>query len=258
MNLGLVEALIKRVLKKMLELLADKEAFIQKSIKFIIRWDILFFLLCSIVFISFPKIDLVVSEFFYDRDKSAFIASNYPFAHIVYVFFAKFKFVLLPALIVLAIVYYRSFKFSDSYKKWLYSFLLASLLLGPGIVVNVILKDNSIGRSRPVQIVEFGGEQPFSAAYEYSGTCEKNCSFVSGHAALGFFFIGLGWVFRSRMAFYTGVAIGVVVGLVRIMQGGHFLSDVVLAFWAVYFVNWLLASQFNIDSPYDLAYRSSS
>ena len=37
-------------------------------------------------------------------------------------------------------------------------FLVLSLLLGPGLLVNVILKDNW-GRPRPGSVVEFGGTQ---------------------------------------------------------------------------------------------------
>jgi lipid A 4'-phosphatase len=62
---------------------------------------------------------------------------------------------------------------------------------------------------------------------------------------MGFFFIALAWVFRDRRWLWAGIALGAVVGLGRMAQGGHFLSDVVFAFWAVYLIaslcsRWLL------------------
>lgn len=228
------------------------------------RWDIILFVFSSLIFIFFPSLDLVTSQWFYDEQAQVFIAGRYPWAEFVYWFFAKFKFLLLPCLIGLAIYFYRHFRHKCLHRKWIFSFLLCSLLLGPGVLVNIVLKDNSIGRARPVQIVDFGGKGQFTRAFEYSGQCQKNCSFVSGHAALGFFFIGLGWVLKSRLAFIAGLLIGSFVGGVRIMQGGHFLSDVVLAFWAVYWVNWLLARQFNLanilafwSSPVGLSWRGA-
>ncbi len=216
--------------------------------------DIVLFILCCVIFIVFPNLDLATARFFYDDIQSDFVAKQYPWMEFIYWLFAKIKFLLLPLLIGLAIFFYRKNRHGPASKKWLYTFLLCSLICGPGILVNVILKDNSIGRARPVHIVEFGGEKTFTRAFEYSGQCRKNCSFVSGHAAMGFFFIGLGWVFNSRIAFYLGFVIGIVVGGVRVVQGGHFLSDVVLGFWAVYFVNMALAYWFGLVSPRDFIF----
>jgi lipid A 4'-phosphatase len=66
---------------------------------------------------------------------------------------------------------------------------------------------------------------------------------------MGFFFIGLGWLMQSKRWFYIGLAIGVVVGFTRIVQGGHFLSDTVFALWAVYWVNLGLGKILKIKPP---------
>ena len=47
-------------------------------------------------------------------------------------------------------------------KAWLFLFL--GLLVGPGLVVNGILKDHW-GRARPAEIIEFGGTAHFSPAF---------------------------------------------------------------------------------------------
>ncbi|MDE3177888.1 MAG: phosphatase PAP2 family protein, partial [Pseudomonadota bacterium] len=67
-------------------------------------------------------------------------------------------------------------------------FLIASLTLGSGLIVNLGLKDHS-HRPRPVHVVEFGGDQAFRPWYRFDGACRKNCSFASGEAASGFWML---------------------------------------------------------------------
>ena len=54
--------------------------------------------------------------------------------------------------------------------------------IGPGLLVNGALK-NWIGRARPKNIAEFGGERLFSPAYVPADQCLQNCAFVSGDVA---------------------------------------------------------------------------
>jgi lipid A 4'-phosphatase len=121
------------------------------------------------------------------------------------------------------------------------SFLLLVLLLLPGVVVNYVLKDNSFGRPRPVQVEQYGGERQFAPVFVYSGQCSKNCSFVSGHAATAFFTIAFAWAFGCRRIFILGLLLGAVVSAVRMAQGAHFLSDVIFSFWVVYFGTMIMA-----------------
>jgi lipid A 4'-phosphatase len=121
-------------------------------------------------------------------------------------------------------------------------FLLAVITLGPGLLVNVVLKDHW-DRARPAQIVQFGGEKQFTPAWVITDQCADNCSFVSGHASGAFSLMALAWVFprRRQLWLVAGVLWGAHMGLVRIAQGGHFLSDVVFAGFIVYFSAELLA-----------------
>ncbi|MGE5517706.1 MAG: phosphatase PAP2 family protein [Bacteroidota bacterium] len=108
-------------------------------------------------------------------------------------------------------------------------YVLLSLALGPGLVVNVVLKDNW-GRPRPSTIQEFGGSNVYVPPMLPSRQCDENCSFASGHGALGFWPVALALLARGRWrrpAVAAALAFGAVVGGVRIAQGGHFLSDVV-------------------------------
>ncbi len=122
-------------------------------------------------------------------------------------------------------------------------YLVLALAIGPGLLVNTILKDHW-GRARPSQIVEFGGDKQFTPVLVPSRQCERNCSFSSGHAALGFSLVAFAFLpaerRRRRLAIACAVAAGSLLGLARIVQGGHFLSDVVLSGLLVTATSWLL------------------
>ena len=67
-------------------------------------------------------------------------------------------------------------------------FLVATIAIGPGLVVNLSLKDHW-HRPRPISTQEFNGPNAFKTWYESDGACKKNCSFVSGEAATGFWMV---------------------------------------------------------------------
>ena len=214
------------------------------------RWDMRLFLLSLVLFTFGWQLDLISSGWFYvDGD---FGLGRTLFFVVIYEVFGFLPYLLVPGLLAAALWmlwHYRDGR--NPFKRKIFLFLFLSLLIGPGLLVNTVFKNNSIGRARPSQIVEFGGENQFTPAFVYSGACEKNCSFVSGHASMGLYFIALGWLLRSRRWFWIGLGIGSVVGLTRIVQGGHFLSDTVFAFWSVYWVNIALGNWLGIASPFD-------
>jgi lipid A 4'-phosphatase len=195
------------------------------------------------MFLIWPEIDTYVASLFYDFNEHVFLGDKFYVLYIVYKVFAYIHVPLLIALIAYSI-YCQHAKLFDHKRRAL--FLLCALLLGPGLFVNVTLKDNSIGRARPEQTVAFGGEARFTSAFEYSGECEKNCSFTSGHASIGFVLIAAAWAARRRYYFIAGCILGGLLGVVRIAQGAHFLSDVLFSFWAVYLVSLFLARCFNL------------
>jgi membrane-associated PAP2 superfamily phosphatase len=106
--------------------------------------------------------------------------------------------------------------------------LVLTLLLGLGALVHSIFEDNW-GRSRPEAVQAFGGPERFTEPLVPTNSCNRNCSFVSGHAGTGFALMAVGILgskTRRRRWLLVGVASGLVIGLVRIVFGKHFLSDI--------------------------------
>ena len=120
-------------------------------------------------------------------------------------------------------------------------FLLLSLALGPGLTVNTIFKDHW-GRARPAQVTEFGGTQKFTPDFVPSDQCRRNCSFPAGDPAMGFYLVSVALLARSaplrRNGVIAAVALGIALGVVRLAQGGHFLSDIIASGFLVIAVAW--------------------
>ena len=134
-------------------------------------------------------------------------------------------------------------------------FMLAALAVGPGLVVNAGFKDNW-GRARPRDVTEFSGEKQFTPALQPTDQCERNCSFVAGHPSVVFWLAALGFAVAARKRrnriFAGAAALGLVAGFGRIVQGGHFLSDVIFSGLAVFAVVWVLATLvFKLDEERD-------
>jgi lipid A 4'-phosphatase len=126
-------------------------------------------------------------------------------------------------------------------------YLLAALLLGPGLLVNTLLK-NHWGRARPVHLAEFGGQAAFTPALVPSRECARNCSFPSGHAAAAFFPIAGYWLTRRRRWLVLGSGFGLLVGSTRMARGPHFLSEGLFSGLTVHFSCRLLGAAFGPDS----------
>lgn len=120
------------------------------------------------------------------------------------------------------------------------------LVLGPGLLNNFVCKP-FFKRARPLQIERFdsSSKNKFIPALS-RGSKKEWSSFPSGHAAAAFFFI-FPWFWlplRTKYGwrlFIPGFIFGVSVGSVRILQGQHFLSDIVASLALVYLTGLVLA-----------------
>ena len=111
--------------------------------------------------------------------------------------------------------------------------VLFTFLIGPGLFVNGILKVWN-ERPRPRQVIEFNASENYQyplSKWEFS--LDKQ-SFPSGHASIAFFTSLTGLLFFKRYAFQIflcGTLFGLCMGVARISVGGHFLTDILGAFF---------------------------
>jgi len=190
-------------------------------------------LLLSLLFLIAPGVDLAVSDLFF-REGEGFALSQDPALRALrrsstWVMSAA----LLGALAIVCAEAVRGRLLASRLARKA-GWLLLGLALGPGLVVNTILKDGW-GRPRPVQLETFGGEAPYIPVWEISDWCDRNCSFVSGEAA------SATWTVASvlllppairRWLLAPVLAYAVALSLNRVAFGGHFLSDILLS-WAL-------------------------
>src|SRR5439155_19605392 len=109
--------------------------------------------------------------------------------------------------------------------------MIATLTLAPGLLANVILKDEW-GRPRPQEIEAFGGREHFVAWWDPRGDCPTHCSFVAGEPSGAFWTLAPATLVPPpwrALAYGAAVAFGSAVGVLRMAAGGHFFTDVVFA-----------------------------
>ncbi len=191
-------------------------------------WPLMLLVALQLLFWRVPAIDLAVSGAVWDPLRGFFLRDLAP-VQWSYALFRDLPYLLVPLLVwlYLASLWWGGRGERSLRRRLLFLFLV--LAIGPGLVVNEVYKKSS-GRARPATVTEFGGERLFTPAFEPADQCRSNCSFVSGHAAMGYFFLAFAWVLGDRRWLYWGAGIGLLVGLGRVLQGAHFLSDVLFGY----------------------------
>lgn len=198
-----------------------------------------------------PWLDLEVTKLFYTPDPYGIDHFHSgPF------FDFLFNYGIYPAWIVtLLSVALLLFSYFTGYcKNWRNPALVAvlTLAIGSGFITHLVLKDHW-GRPRPKQVTEFGGAQQFRPFYapNFFKQPEPSKSFPCGHCSMGFFFFALALIgkrMNNKALEWTGwslaFGLGGLLGLARIIQGGHFLSDVLMSaliLWlSALFADWLV------------------
>ncbi|TPQ52337.1 phosphoesterase PA-phosphatase [Prosthecomicrobium hirschii] len=125
-------------------------------------------------------------------------------------------------------------------------FLGASLLAGPLLLVNLILKQHW-GRARPNHVDLFGGSAHFTPPWIPADQCAANCSFVSGEASTAVLFMAFAVLAPGRWrlpAILAAAVWTVAISLNRVAFGAHFLSDVVIAWGLTLLVMFVMRDLF--------------
>jgi len=198
----------------------------------------LFFLgtVFAILFLLWPEIDIQISAYFY-RNPGGFYLEFDPSVRGVYLFVSAVTKLLVVSFLLVFAAQIFSYMTKSSVGEKLFKkitpavmmYLAVALILGPGIGVNYMLKEG-FERPRPREIIEFGGSKQFMPALAVGK--ENGNSFVSGHAAMGFYLAAFALLARGwwRIALYGfAVLAGGFIGSIRVMQGGHFASDIVFS-----------------------------
>lgn len=188
----------------------------------------------------FPHFDISFSNLFYSYGEGFIYRNN---------FIVQFLFKSIPiltkslfALVLLYLVYLVVI--SKVFNRKIINsilYVILSISVGPGLLVNHVFKENS-GRARPAQIKDFGGNKNFTSVFQYSKECLHNCSFSSGHAAMAYSLTSFAYIFPAFFSriYCTALFFGSLVGLSRILMGGHFLSDIIASCCIVLTINHLL------------------
>jgi len=200
------------------------------------------------VVLHLTNADLTIESWFYSPASGWFLGGENPW-------YLLYEYGNIPALLLSGgglFVFVLSFfrKQLASYRK-IGLFLVTFMILGPGLLVNTVFKDHW-GRPRPIDIVDFGGTETFRHAWE-KGQPGQGKSFPSGHAAVGFFLFSPFFILRNNsgrqavLFLLLGVSYGVLMGMGRMIQGGHFPTDVLWSGAFTYLTGLVLYYVFRFD-----------
>jgi membrane-associated PAP2 superfamily phosphatase len=196
----------------------------------------------GLVFGLFPQLDLALSAPFFDPNHLGFWARAHP-----HWLSGRWIGIWAPTAFAIAIVLVLVGKLLLPRRRMLLPgravlLLLSTLALAPGLVANVILKDNW-GRPRPIDVTQFQGEEHFVAWWDPRGDCPKNCSFIAGEPSGAFWTLAAAAVTPPpwrALAYGLSLAFGAGVGLVRLAGGGHFVSDIIFSGVFTFLIVWLV------------------
>lgn len=206
-------------------------------------------------FLLVPELDPWISGFFYDEEHRFWLKKeSFPIQ-------LRRLGIFVPRMIAFGlIVFFIARLFWPNLRKLFpldkMLFLALAALLGPGLLVNGILKAHW-GRARPVQTDQFGGEWPFSEVWVIANNCQNNCSFVSGEGAMSFWMLGLafllplGW---RKLSLWLLAIFAFFVSFNRIAFGGHYFSDILMS-WALTF--WVMVALWQLLSSDKLAWYNA-
>lgn len=185
-------------------------------------------LVISFIFVALPGVDLAVSRYF--AGDGSFVLSGNPVLIWVREIGLRGPTLIVWSMLLLIgllVVLPKRYAFCPFHKPL---FVLASFAAGPGIIVETLKP--LFGRARPRNLTEFGGTADFTPVWQFADECGRNCSFPSGEAAGAAAALSI-LIFvpaaHRRKAAFVLVPLLAMIAFNRVLFGGHFLSDVLLA-----------------------------
>jgi len=211
---------------------------------------LIMFLLASTFFCVLFDADVRITSLFYLPGQGFPIGRMQPW-------FALYRFGEYPAYIMGSVCLFLGI--ASFFRPNLYSirlkvlYIAIVLIIGPGILVNTLFK-GYWGRPRPVHVKTFGGKFVFHQPWQ-PGPASKNASFPAGHPSAAFYMSTPYFVLpekrhrrKALIWLWGGIFFGVIMGIVRVIQGGHFVTDVIWSAGFVYLTCIVLASLM-LDKP---------
>jgi lipid A 4'-phosphatase len=203
------------------------------------------FLAAAAVFLIYPELDLAVGAHMLGSDGRFLLALSRP-AELLHDATPYWVGLCIGFFVVAVIARLFGRPIGDL-GLWQALYVAAVFAIGPGLLTNTLLKDHS-GRPRPVDVLQFRGGNVYVPPFAFDGACSHNCSFVAGDPSAAFAFVAPALMLpagrRRKWGVAAALAFGVLVGLLRLYQGGHFLSDVifgaVISLGTVLLLHWLM------------------
>jgi lipid A 4'-phosphatase len=200
-------------------------------------------ILVSAVAIAWPAIDQLVSSQFY-AGAGRFPGRDLLALRALYFAGNAATELVIAGLLVLLIGKLLGHPLVQAVSWRIWWFLSLSLAIGPGLIIDGVLKP-LMNRPRPLQTDLFGGGEPFVSAWQFGQTGLGNRSFPSAEAAAAMYLVAFAMVvpkpWRKRVAAFA-LLWACAVSLNRIAFGAHYLSDILVAWGLTLTVILLLRS----------------
>ncbi|WP_170263249.1 phosphatase PAP2 family protein [Blastochloris sulfoviridis] len=175
-----------------------------------------------------PGLDLAVSAAAFDPAAGRFPAAADPaLKGLREVFRILPHLIFWPALVALIVAALRP---SLRLPRRALIFLVATFALGPGLIVNGVVK-TAWDRPRPRDVATFGGAAPFQPWWQPGTGWFANRSFVSGEAASSAWMLAPAALTPPpwrALALAGAASYAAATAVLRVVFGAHFLSDVLL------------------------------
>ncbi len=219
--------ILKAFIKKRYPIFFNKRFQINNN-SLLLRTNIVFITI-GIFLTAGSALDIFVSGFFYKGADQFFLQSydalSFVFREFLLPLLALYIFIM-P--IISIFVPINQIYFGHRFRLKEIVFIWVSGAITLILVVNIFLK-NMWGRARPNEIQQFGGNDLFTPWFSFGDSCFSNCSFVSGDASVGFASIVFYFITKNNFFIYMSIFFGLSLGFIRIIAGGHFLSDIIFA-----------------------------